>query len=343
MADAQRTNLKERNNRSKYWCYTDFDLKDGKLFDSRLVEYCIEGRETCPDTSRVHLQGFVVFKNRQRFGSVKAMLPTAHIERARGTPQEAAEYCRKDGNYREVGRLPEVSCGGDRFRAILVSAENGAIESVKRDYPALYIRYKTTLHSLAKYDVTELDNSCGVWICGPPRCGKDASVRKLGDVYNKPLSKWWDGYEGQKLVLISDIEPQHGKWLGYFLKIWCDRYAFNAEVKGSFMKIRPKKIFCTSNFRLDECFDGNVLQALQARMSVYDEFDKTVTKRPVVSVVYSVYDKLLANEDGLLAPAKENVDPLQGTSKATVQSVPDEEEYSSAEEFTTKKTKKSNK
>ncbi|GIX69585.1 replication-associated protein [Caerostris darwini] len=57
--------------------------------------------------------------------------------------------------------------------------------------------------------VKQLNGSCGVWICGPPRCGKDASVRDPGDVYMKNLNKWWDGYNNERFVLLSDVEPDH--------------------------------------------------------------------------------------------------------------------------------------
>lgn len=102
------------------------------------------------------------------------------------------------------------------------------MEWIKLDYPGYYLCYKSTLQSLLKYDIKELNGSCGVWICKPPRCGKDYAVRKLEDVYVKPLSKWWDGYRNERHVLLSDVEPNHCTWLSYFFKIWCDRYPFIA-------------------------------------------------------------------------------------------------------------------
>lgn len=71
--------------------------------------------------------------------------------------------------------------------------------------------------------MNEYSGSGGIWVSGPPRCGKDYAVRTLLNVYVKPINKWWDGYKNEKYVLISDVEPSHCVWFGYFLKIWADR------------------------------------------------------------------------------------------------------------------------
>jgi hypothetical protein len=54
------------------------------------------------------------------------------------------------------------------------------------------------------------------------------------------------------------MNPEAGKWLGSFLKIWADRYPFSPEVKGSHMKkIRPKKIIVLSNYTPEEVFTSD--------------------------------------------------------------------------------------
>lgn len=318
--------------RQKGWCFTSFDIQNEPVFRQEVYEFLIFGRETCPSTSREHWQGFVYLKKRNRFAAVKKYIGPAHIEPSRGTPEEAAAYCRKDGNFKEFGSLPRTTVGSNKFAAVLVAAENGDISTIKDHHPGIYLRYKTNILSSIKFDVEELDSSCGVWIAGPPRCGKDASVRKIGNIYNKNLNKWWDGYRNEPNVLLSDIEPSHAPWLGYFLKIWTDRYPFNAEIKGSSMMIRPKKIFCTSNFLLSDVFNGKVLEALEARFNVYDMFTDNVYKRAVKPVCYSVYEKLVEHGD-VQETVPEEVAQKENEPPAETA----EEAYSSAEEFTISK------
>lgn len=287
--------------KAKRWCFTSYNVDSPPVYDESVCEYLVYGKETCPDTSRIHLQGFVCFTNRKTLAGCKTWCAGAHFERARGTPKEASQYCKKDGDYQEFGSLPADSRGAGGFKDLLDKASKGEIAAIKEAYPGHYLRYKAAIFSSIEFDTSPLENSCGVWICGPPRCGKDYGVRNLAkeDLYCKPINKWWDGYRNQSTVLISDVEPDHGKWLGYFLKIWMDCYPFTAEIKGGSMLIRPKAVFVTSNFRMDEVFSGPVLEALKCRCNVYDFYQSPVeiTKRMQPVATSSVLDVLLQNED----------------------------------------------
>lgn len=306
------------------WTFTSFATESEPVFDEGIHEYIIYGRETCPNTGRQHFQGYVYFKERRRLPYLKKWIPSGHFEAAKGTPEQNKVYCSKDGDFKEYGRLPRSKSGGSAFKDVLTKAEHGDIAGIKEEYPGIFLRYKTNIISCVTFRTEELTNSCGVWICGPPRCGKDLGVRKLGNVFNKSLNKWWDGYNNQPNVLLSDIEPDHGKWLGYFLKIWTDRYAFNAEVKGSTIYIRPRKIFCTSNFTLEEVFHGQILSALKTRFNVYNRYDGSITRREMAVPKLDVYELLLAEEDDL------------STETATLPQVQAEEtNLSSSDEFQT--------
>lgn len=283
----------------KRWVFTSFNIECPPVFDDGEIEYLVYGREIAPDTSRPHLQGYVVFKNRKTFAFVKKWIPAAHFERARGTPAESSDYCKKDKDFTEFGILPTTTGRIDKFSDVLAKASVGDIDGIKADYPGIYLRYKANIHSSIKFSTDQLESSCGVWICGPPRCGKDFAVRKFGNLYFKNLNKWWDGYRDERHVLLSDVEPGHASWLGYYLKIWADVYPFNAEIKGGSMLIRPSKLFVTSNFKPEDCFAAEILAAILARFTIYDFFGEhpVVVRRQAPEVRLAVYDCLLQHEE----------------------------------------------
>jgi len=95
------------------------------------------------------------------------------------------------------------------------------------------------------------------WIWGASGVGKSRGTREFfGDenIYPKPLNKWWDGYNNQRVVLIEEVSPRDKDWLSEKLKVWADHYPFIAEQKGKSAMIRPPIIVVTSNYSLEECF-----------------------------------------------------------------------------------------
>lgn len=83
------------------------------------------------------------------------------------------------------------------------------------------------------------------------------------------MNKWWDGYQGEDVVILDDFAPEHGKFLAYYLKIWADHYAFNAEIKGAMLKIRPKTFLITSQYRLEDCFESpEDIEAIKRRFKI---------------------------------------------------------------------------
>ena len=70
--------------------------------------------------------------------------------------------------------------------------------------------------------------------------------------YIKRKNKWWDGYEGEDVVIIEEWSPDDKLSLQN-LKEWADKWPFGAERKGGYMIIRPKKIIVTSNYHPNDC------------------------------------------------------------------------------------------
>jgi len=227
-----------------------------------------------------HLQGYVCFKKKLRFNAVKKLLPRAHLEVTRGTPQSAAEYCKKEGNYAEDGILPKSqgAAGGKatqtKYRNTIQYARERNLEKIEEEAPDMYLRFYSTIKRIGKdnppvvQDLDVLDNEC---FYGEPYTGKSrTAIRENPGFYDKSLNKWWEGYQDQEVALIDDLDKETAKWMGNFLKRWADHYPFPAEEKFGAKVLRPRRIIVTSNYSIDELFghDEQLCKALKRRFKV---------------------------------------------------------------------------
>lgn len=120
--------------------------------------------------------------------------------------------------------------------------------------------------------VPDLNYLPGIWVYGRSGCGKSRWARaSYPGAYLKNINKWWDGYQMERDVIIDDWDPDHNK-LKYHLKIWADRYAFTAEIKGGAIRIRPNWIIVTSQYHPQLCFDAETYSAIERRFIIY-KFD----------------------------------------------------------------------
>lgn len=94
------------------WCFTinDFLSTHTEYLHEHYMEwadYVVFGEEIAPTTGMPHLQGYVQFKKRQRLTAIKKIIcfDKAHLEIAKGTPEENYKYCTKAGMWRELGAM----------------------------------------------------------------------------------------------------------------------------------------------------------------------------------------------------------------------------------------------
>jgi hypothetical protein len=258
--------------------YTDADIERFRGFVTD-VRYAIIGKEV-GESGTPHLQGFLYLHNQVRLHTVRTFFERAHYEIARGTAQQAIDYCKKDGDFIEIGTPPmsnkrKGEQERERYKAAWECAVSGSLDEID---PDIRIRHYGTLkriqldHQLQ--DVVERLPECNNrWYWGPAGTGKSRAARdEFPDAYLKMCNKWWDGYNGQEVVLIEDFDVQH-KVLVHHMKIWADIYPFLMEVKGGATKIRPKMIIVTSNYHPSDIWteDGD-LQPILRRFS-FREFE----------------------------------------------------------------------
>ncbi len=229
--------------------------------------YIIFSKEIAPTTGTPHLQGYVHFKNPRFLKPLLKLGIFGHMELAKGTAEQNIKYVRKTRIGDEVPNewvfehgLPPCdqsargALGGEaereRWELARTCARSGELEEVPAD---IYIRCYGTLKKIRDDAVLAealdtLDDLDHEWLWGESGSGKSYTARdRFPDAYLKACNKWWDGYLSQEIVIIEDFDRKH-EVLCHHLKIWADRYPFPAEVKGSSIKIRPKKIVVTSNY-----------------------------------------------------------------------------------------------
>jgi len=145
--------------KSRRFCITinnyteDHEQRFAEFCDSASVLYGICGREIAPTTGTPHLQAFIILQAPQRFSFIKRHLgDDIHIEIARAKSVNAADYCRKEGDFDEYGNLPDSQ--GKRtdiedFKLWVTELSGTPSErEVARNFPALYLRYRSALLDL---------------------------------------------------------------------------------------------------------------------------------------------------------------------------------------------------
>lgn len=107
------------NNAVKRWCFTINNYNDEivdklKNVDTSFITYMVCGFETAPETNTPHLQCYVELKKRLRRNQVKTKLLgnfEGHFTICNGTTDQNVTYCKKDGDFFEVGARTENHSG----------------------------------------------------------------------------------------------------------------------------------------------------------------------------------------------------------------------------------------
>lgn len=246
---------------SKHWCFTLNNYTDEnqqklrQLAATSKVNYLIFGRESAPDTGTLHLQGYVGFRRRFTRIQVIGLVGQAHLEKAKGKPLQAANYCRKGGDYEEFGQCP-IGQGArtDLVKACEAFVSGRSLQDLTKEYPVEFVKYHRGLERLRQLQTKPRNWITEVYVFwGDTGSGKtrEAFSRAPG-AYFKPPGKWFGLYDGESDVIFDDFGGSECK-LTDLLKL-LDRYPCDVEVKGGFVRFVPKRIFITSNRKPEEWY-----------------------------------------------------------------------------------------
>lgn len=196
------------------WCFTSFEI-DARVAGEEIRDcvFLICGKETCPNTGRRHLQCFIQFASRKTFVDAKSILAITfgadvHIEPRRGTPSEAAAYCRKEGDFYEFGTIVRRA-RRTAYDDVIAWAENGSSEAdLLRDHPYLLTQSRALEKAQVVFGRREPDRAVEVFlIWGVPFTGKSTRAKNRFPDYfeaHAPLSlRTFMGYRGEETVIVD--------------------------------------------------------------------------------------------------------------------------------------------
>lgn len=217
-----------------------------------------------------HLQGYVEWKNYIRFQTLKKMdtWKRMYVARRKGRADQAANYCKKDGDFYEFGEISQQGKRNDlEVVKDMIKGGSGMRDILEEtnSYQALKYAQLAMVHLEPKrFWETEV-----TWITGKSGTGKTRLAWELAgtDAYVKSSSdKWFNGYDGHKNIILDDFRYT---WmhLSDLLTI-LDRYPRELECKYGGRQIQARKIFITSIFTPEQtyCFAEEQMEQLLRRI-----------------------------------------------------------------------------
>jgi hypothetical protein len=260
------------------WCFTNFDHElDIETYIEKGAKYVIAQVEKCPTSGKLHLQGYLELNNKMNFKDVKKQIfdNGEHFAQRKGSQKQATDYCRKletrvEGPW-EFGEIHKQGARNDLYEATEVLKHKGIV-AVAEQLPTVFVKYNTGLQKLQMALFKNKWREIKVIVYwGEPGTGKTKKVYDLEglDIYNKPAGYWWDGYNGEKSILLDDFEGETN--YTDILK-WLDKYPLKLPIKGGFVNAEYEKIYITSNKDPEEWYVRDI-KALRRRFTTVEHFE----------------------------------------------------------------------
>jgi len=223
------------------------------------IKYFICQLEECPETKRIHWQGYVEFKNVKTRKQAQKIIgdEKCHIEKRLGSREQAREYCMKSKTQLkppiEIGEFGKGQGKRTDLEKVveLVKSET-TLKKIMEECPIEYIKYNRGIEKL-KNGLTQkkMRKVKTYFLWGKSGIGKTHYVYEKYGIENvymvnfqKGTTTWFDGYNGEEVIMIDDYYGEIS--YGTLLKI-CDKYPYNAPIKGGFVNAEWKRVYITSN------------------------------------------------------------------------------------------------
>lgn len=271
-------------------------------------------------TGTIHLQGYIKFSAKQRLSAVTRLLSHAHFTKVTRTPELARAYCMRESKrcpqeewvayWRGLGfDVPDdlpclmehgtwTASGNAKARreaAIEMVVSGRPMHEIADEHPDVYVACHRGLLALkyAKQCAAALEERAleVLIFYGPAGAGKSHTAMEYEDVFvvdppgkNQPL--WFDGYDGQKTIVLDDFRPD---WCthAYLLRL-CDKYRMKVPVKGGFAPALWTRVIITSTIHWAAWYPEQEAESMQLarRITEVREFEprpvSVPSRRPAV-------------------------------------------------------------
>lgn len=252
--------------RSRSWCFTinNWTEDDVRLVKTTGATYIVFGFEKGETEGTQHLQGYIEFADAKTLNKMKKLLPRAHLEIKRGTADQAAEYCKKDGHYVEFGEISHQGLAQGIVDATTKILAHESLSEIATSDPVTFVRYHKGLERLHYINETDRETKpTVVWLWGLAGTGKTREACNCDSFYIKDGTQWWDGYDFQQRIVIDDFD---GHWpFRDFLRL-LDRYPYQGQFKGGYLKINSPEIYITCEHSPEHWWCHNELAQVTRRI-----------------------------------------------------------------------------
>jgi len=228
----------------------------------RGAKYGIYGFELAPTTGTPHLHAHLYYENPRAINGIKKKLDKfqkSRIEYSKGDSLSNRNYCIKDGDFYEYGKMPTQGERTD-LQSLRDKISNGTrVDEIVMENPIAFHTYGRTLERIEtivmrKKFRTEMTK--GIWYYGATGVGKSHKAFEDYDpetTYIKNTNtKWWDGYKQQDTVILNDFrgEISYNELLNLV-----DKWPLNVPVRNrEDIPFTSKKLIITSSLRPEEIF-----------------------------------------------------------------------------------------